>query len=250
MIGIVGFIIALLVVGSDAHRRVPLADITALTFTKGVKTTGRRAAPIDQLSCRGKSCYKYEPEVVQCTVTGHNGNDPQWACKGTFPKGLDLGRTDVICEGYEDVNDPFILEGSCGLEYTLIDSGYTEPRPEPTRTTTTTVSYDDGYDYGTILFGIFMIALMMFIIVGVPAHYEPPPRRYHYYEPPPRRHYHYYDDTPRYTHTTFHTSSCDPPPARRRYNTRSTTRVQREQTSQETPQETHTSTGYGTTRRR
>jgi hypothetical protein len=26
---------------------------------------------------------------------------------------------DVICEGYEYPDDPYILQGSCGLEYTL-----------------------------------------------------------------------------------------------------------------------------------
>ena len=30
-----------------------------------------------------------------------------------------FGRLDVICEGYDYPDDPYILQGSCGLEYTL-----------------------------------------------------------------------------------------------------------------------------------
>ncbi len=30
-----------------------------------------------------------------------------------------LGRVEVVCEGYDYPDDPYILKGSCGLEYTL-----------------------------------------------------------------------------------------------------------------------------------
>lgn len=30
-----------------------------------------------------------------------------------------FGKTDVSCEGYRDRHDPYVLKGSCGLEYTL-----------------------------------------------------------------------------------------------------------------------------------
>jgi len=31
-----------------------------------------------------------------------------------------LGATDVICEGYDSPEDPYILKGSCGVEYRLV----------------------------------------------------------------------------------------------------------------------------------
>ena len=30
-----------------------------------------------------------------------------------------FGNVEVVCEGYDYPDDPFILKGSCGLEYTL-----------------------------------------------------------------------------------------------------------------------------------
>ena len=30
-----------------------------------------------------------------------------------------FGNIEVVCEGYDYPDDPFILKGSCGLEYTL-----------------------------------------------------------------------------------------------------------------------------------
>ena len=30
-----------------------------------------------------------------------------------------FGNVEVICEGYDYPDDPYILKGSCGLEYTL-----------------------------------------------------------------------------------------------------------------------------------
>jgi len=31
-----------------------------------------------------------------------------------------MGRVQVGCEGWESSDDPYILKGSCGLEYTLL----------------------------------------------------------------------------------------------------------------------------------
>jgi hypothetical protein len=31
-----------------------------------------------------------------------------------------LGSTDVICEGYDSADDPYVLKGSCAVEYRLI----------------------------------------------------------------------------------------------------------------------------------
>jgi hypothetical protein len=52
----------------------------------------------------------------------HNSNQSlsiQWTCTASLPVDFKLGSTDVVCEGYESSEDPFILKGSCGVEYRL-----------------------------------------------------------------------------------------------------------------------------------
>ncbi|KAH0547857.1 hypothetical protein GP486_008402, partial [Trichoglossum hirsutum] len=44
----------------------------------------------------------------------------QWTCTASLPPEFKLGSTDVICEGYKSREDPYILKGSCGVEYRLI----------------------------------------------------------------------------------------------------------------------------------
>jgi hypothetical protein len=44
----------------------------------------------------------------------------QWTCTASLPAEFKLGSTDVICEGYESSKDPYVLKGSCGVEYRLL----------------------------------------------------------------------------------------------------------------------------------
>lgn len=48
------------------------------------------------------------------------GRSIQWTCTASLPPEFKLGSTDVICEGYDSPDDPYILKGSCGVEYRLI----------------------------------------------------------------------------------------------------------------------------------
>ncbi|KAF9186039.1 hypothetical protein BGZ51_002283 [Haplosporangium sp. Z 767] len=83
-------------------------------------TTGRRTSPVPQLNCvGGNACGDFEPEVVQCTNTGFDGSDVQWKCQADLPHNLRFGQLDVYCEGYNHPDDPYVLKGSCGLEYKL-----------------------------------------------------------------------------------------------------------------------------------
>lgn len=57
---------------------------------------------------------------MQCTNTGvDDRGEPQWDCSADIPRAFRLGRTDVSCEGYSKPTDPYILRGSCGVEYEL-----------------------------------------------------------------------------------------------------------------------------------
>ena len=58
--------------------RVALAGIPALTFYKDSWTESRRTSPISQLTCIGKPCQLYQPEVVRCVNLGGSGTDVDW----------------------------------------------------------------------------------------------------------------------------------------------------------------------------
>jgi hypothetical protein len=100
---------------------VKLIDIQALTFNEGEKTTGRRSSPMNQLSCVGGSARNsnYHPTVVQCINKGNDGYDVQWECKADLDEAVKFGKINVNCEGYDSSSDPYILKGSCALEYHL-----------------------------------------------------------------------------------------------------------------------------------
>ncbi|KAF9561831.1 hypothetical protein EC968_005587 [Mortierella alpina] len=83
-------------------------------------TTGRRTSPVPQTSCvGGNACGDYEPDVIQCKNAGFDGSDVQWKCQADLPDNLKFGKLDVYCEGFDYPDDPYVLKGSCGLEYKL-----------------------------------------------------------------------------------------------------------------------------------
>ncbi|KZS11759.1 store-operated calcium entry-associated regulatory factor [Daphnia magna] len=103
---------------SDSVR---LSDIQVLTLYHGKMTAGRRSSPVQQLKCVGGTagCKAFTPKVVQCYNRGWDGNDIQWECKTDMDNAYRFGDISVSCEGYSYADDPYILKGSCGLEYTL-----------------------------------------------------------------------------------------------------------------------------------
>lgn len=104
----------------DAVDRVRLQDIKVLTLRHGEMTTGRRSRPLKQLNCVGGSAKgKFNPSVVQCYNRGFDGTSVQWECKADMDTLYRFGDIQVACEGYDFPGDPYILTGSCGLEYTL-----------------------------------------------------------------------------------------------------------------------------------
>ena len=60
------------------------------------------------------------PTVVETVRCIQEGNE-QWTCKtNDMPAGVRFGRVSVLCEGYDYPDDPYVTEGSCGLEYSLL----------------------------------------------------------------------------------------------------------------------------------
>lgn len=52
----------------------------------------------------------------------------QWTCTASLPPEFKLGSTDVICEGFASSSDPYVLKGSCGVEYRLMLTNAGEER--------------------------------------------------------------------------------------------------------------------------
>ena len=103
-------------------RRVLLSDIQTLTLSTHSQqmTTGRRSTPIPQATCVGGTAHgRYTPATIQCTNKGWDGVDAQWECRADLDNAFRFGATTVVCEGYDYPDDPYILAGSCGVEYTL-----------------------------------------------------------------------------------------------------------------------------------
>lgn len=82
-----------------------------------------------QLSCIGGNAKGlYDVDVMRCKNSGsdYDSENIQWTCTASLPDEFKLGSTDVICEGYDYPEDPYILKGSCGVEYRLVltDKGH------------------------------------------------------------------------------------------------------------------------------
>ena len=102
---------------------VLLSTVKALTLRDGAMTTHRRVEALPQLSCVGGNAKGlYTVDRMRCTNSGHeyDTEDIQWTCKADLPIEFKLGGTDVICEGYDSPDDPYVLKGSCAVEYRLV----------------------------------------------------------------------------------------------------------------------------------
>jgi hypothetical protein len=137
-----------------AARKTPtdavlLSNIKTLTLHNGRQTTARRGPSVPQLECVGGNARGlHSVDVMRCTNAGadYDPEDVQWTCQASLPTEFKLGSTEVVCEGYESPEDPFVLKGSCGVEYRLI---LTEEGERRFGERVDDGGYeDDGYGYG------------------------------------------------------------------------------------------------------
>lgn len=116
----------LISIESGRCQKIKLTEIDHLTFHKDRLTTGRRLSPVSQLKCDSNlylisysNCYKFQPQIVHCYNRNVGGLVVQWECKADLDKRVQFSVLKVSCEGYEYTSDPYVLIGSCGLEYSL-----------------------------------------------------------------------------------------------------------------------------------
>jgi hypothetical protein len=126
---------------SDA---VLLSNIKTLTLHGSRQTTSRRSPSVPQLDCVGGNAKGlHHVDVMRCTNAGsdYGPEDVQWTCQASLPSEFKLGSTEVVCEGYESAEDPYVLKGSCGVEYRLVLTERGER------------NYGERYDYGKPEYG-------------------------------------------------------------------------------------------------
>lgn len=156
-----------------AHEKVLIKEVTSLLLHRGKMTTGRRSAPVPQINCI--SNCNHSPDTIYCSNAGHDGEDVVWECKSD-PAGVSLSNLNVQCEGYDYPDDPYILKGSCGIEFSMVSA--TESRPK--------YHSDDSHEsnpLGALLFLLFLMAVISCIMDdgggGSPSRYSSPS----YYSP-------------------------------------------------------------------
>ncbi|CAF1209062.1 unnamed protein product [Rotaria sordida] len=161
LIAIIWHLSLSLVHAGGQHRSVLLEEVKTLTLHKGQRTEARRVSSVPQLKCVGGSAKcAFEPDVVQCYNRGSNGIDIQWECTSEMPQKYKFGKLSVSCEGYNYPDDPYILAGSCGLEYNLelTDKNFRDSKQS------TNVRQSSDSKIWPFLFKIILIVIVFFAI--------------------------------------------------------------------------------------
>lgn len=152
---------------SKPKNAILLSDVQSLTLRgNGALTTHRRAPAAPQLKCLSAKplCDLFAIDVMRCTNqgAGYSSEDIQWSCVAQLPEELKLGSTDVICEGYSSKDDPYVLKGSCGVEYRLALTDKGERRyPDLGRGGG---GANGDFDMSAVLFGILFFAVLGWIV--------------------------------------------------------------------------------------
>jgi len=156
------------------YAAVLMRDVKVITLHKDQYNAYRRTSPIQQLNCVGGSASSesHKVQTVQCYNMGYNGSDYDWKCEAQLDSHLKLGKATVSCEGYDYPDDPYILTGSCGLEFTLEHNHntqhHTKHHTKPintvkhTHTHTKTTIYSDSYSSDILL---FLVCVFIFLVV-------------------------------------------------------------------------------------
>ncbi|KAI1801877.1 DUF1183-domain-containing protein [Daldinia bambusicola] len=146
-----------------------LSSVQSLTLRgNGALTAHRRVPAVPQLRCVSSPaiCALHAVDVMRCANqgTGYDAEDVQWSCTASLPPELKLGSTDVVCEGYANPDDPYVLKGSCGVEYRLL---LTEAGEAKFPHVAASASESEGGPWSNAagaLFGVVFAAVCMLII--------------------------------------------------------------------------------------
>ena len=157
---------------TKAKDAVRLQDISTLTFYKDRETTHRRVSALPQITCvSGSGCKHYEPDSIRCVNSGasYDASSIEWTCTASLPPEVKLGSTEVICEGYDDPDDEYVLKGSCALEYRLLltDLGYDKLGGRSEGTGSATESNTRGAFLAAAIFWVIFVGVAGWILFSL-----------------------------------------------------------------------------------
>lgn len=158
-----------LTLARKSPESVLLSDVKTLTLQKDFKTSHNRVSAVPQLKCIGGTAKGlYEIDVLRCKNAGssYGDEDVQWTCTATLPSEFKLGSTDVICEGFSSSEDPYVLKGSCGVEYRLMFTNLGEEKYGK-KGRNTSDEYDGGSkggNWAAVIFWCIFIAVVVWMI--------------------------------------------------------------------------------------
>ncbi|KAL8805897.1 MAG: hypothetical protein Q9182_001678 [Xanthomendoza sp. 2 TL-2023] len=151
-------------------QKVLLSNVQTLTLRLDQKTSHRRVSAVPQLKCIGGNAKGlYNVDIMRCKNQGsdYDSEDIQWTCTASLPSEFKLGSTDVVCEGYESADDPYVLKGSCGVEYRLLLTTIGEER-YGRRAKSNAYDMDlgesPGSKLGAVLFGLVFVGVLGWIV--------------------------------------------------------------------------------------
>lgn len=156
-----------------SKNAVRLSNVQTLTLHADRETSHRRVSPIPQLRCVENVCNLYKIDTMRCTNQGYDYDeeDIQWSCTADLPSEFKLGSTDVICEGYRNADDKWILKGSCGVEYRLLLTEKGEERYGHWRQSNFKNKSKDGNgsdsNISGLIFMIIFIAVLFYIAISI-----------------------------------------------------------------------------------
>ncbi|KAL0208487.1 hypothetical protein P9112_011074 [Eukaryota sp. TZLM1-RC] len=171
------FILLVSLCSAFGTRKVLLTEVETLYFHAGKTTTYRNAEPIPQMRCVGGSArrLKHQPASAMCRNVGIDGNDVVWECSADVPSNTRLGRVEVSCEGWDYPEDPYVVTGSCGLEYEL---HYITKPPVFAH------SHSPGAPSPNKILGFALVVSLIFVVFCVFCAKQPSvPREHHYPSP-------------------------------------------------------------------
>lgn len=122
-----GLLVICCALASADERRILLRDIPTLLFESGKVGTGFRTDPVPQMTQVGGP--RMSVSRIWCKNIGWDGRRVLWECRLPDDVPAVLGDFEITCEGYERSGDPYILAGSCGIEYSL--KSVPQPRSPP-----------------------------------------------------------------------------------------------------------------------
>jgi hypothetical protein len=120
----IAFVVMCLIAHTNGQsNRVKFHDLGQQTFKVGLMTNARRVSPIPQVQCvsgYGSPDCSMGPTEITCEIVEKFGvSDAIWKCVSVLGSSYKISKYEVSCEGYSHAGDPYVLAGSCGVEYVL-----------------------------------------------------------------------------------------------------------------------------------